>query len=581
MSGGRNRRAFFIMDNTQVAAALEAVGNLLDLVGENSFKVRAYQTAARTIEGLDRNVALLIREGKLQEVQGVGEGLARKIEELVATGRMIYLEDLKKKVPIGLLDVMRIPFCGPKKTRVLWQELGIVDLEGLKRACAEGKVAALKGFGDKSQAKLVDGMNFVASHAGRFRLDQVIPVARILLDYVAHHHDVARASYAGSMRRWKDTVGDADILASSSDPEHVIDHFSKANGVRTVLGMGPTKCSVQLDSGLQVDLRVVKDDEYAAALLYFTGSKEHNVLLRARAQKMGLSINEYGVLKGDDRIKVASEEEIYKLLGLSYVPPEMREARGEIEAAEQGQLPQLVERKDLVGVFHVHSTWTDGTAAIADMAEKTRSQGFKYMGLSDHSKAAAYAGGMNEERLSQQLKEVDSLNSRWTDFRILKGLECDILPDGNLDMTPESLAQLDFVIGSVHSRFDMSEQEMTDRVCKSLNNKYLHVLGHPTGRLLLHRDGYKIDLERVLQEARRCGKSIELNANPNRLDLDSVHVKRARDLGIPISVGPDAHSTQGLEDIEYGVATARRGWLTAKDVLNTRTADDALAVLRG
>ncbi len=563
------------VDNIQIATTLETVGDLLDVLGENAFKVRAYRNAARTIEGLERAAASLAREGKLKELPGVGEGLAAKIDELVSTGKMAYLDELTQKVPIGVLSLLKVQGCGPKKARQLWQELGVADIDALKKACEEGRVSQLKGFGDKMQAKILAGIAFAVAHSGRFRLDQVMPHARRLLDLVASCPGVLRTSLAGSIRRWRETVRDVDILASATDAAPVIEAFAKSGG--SILGQGPTKCSIQLAHGPQVDLRVVKDDEFAAALAYFTGSKEHNVILRTRAQKMGLSINEYGVLKGDTRLKIKSEEELYTLLGLAYVPPEMREARGEVEAAESSTLPVLLERKDIQGVFHTHSTWSDGTAEIGVMAEKARTMGLKYMGLSDHSKAAAYAGGLNEERLSKQMKEVDAMNASWSDFRILKGLECDILPDGNLDLTPEILSQLDFVIGSIHSRFDMTEQEMTDRVCKALNNNHLDIFGHPTGRLLLHRDGYKIDLERVLLEAKKARKCIELNANPNRLDLDWIHLKRAKDLGVTVSIGPDAHSPQGLEDLDYGVATARRGWLTAKDVLNTRSAEETLA----
>lgn len=567
------------MDNVQIAHSLEVTGHLLDILGENPFKIRAYHAAARTIEGLEFPVQSLAREGRLREIPGIGEGLAKHIEELVKTGQCSYFEQIRQQVPSGLLQLLRIPTLGAKKIRALWHELKIDGIESLKVACSEGKVSKLKGFGEKTQAKIIEGIAVAASHIGMYRLDEAIPVARRVLAYVASSPAVLRSSLAGSIRRWRETVHDIDILASSEHPEQAIDHFIHVDGVESVLGRGPTKASLRLVGGMQVDLRVVNDDEFAPALVYFTGSKDHNVLLRSRALKMGMTVNEYGIYRDDKRINVATEEEFYKTLKLQYVPPELREARGEIEAAEVGALPRLVTLSDLQGVFHVHSRWSDGRSEIAEMAEKARKLGLTYMGLSDHSKAAGYAGGLSEERLRRQMEEVRELNRRWSDFRILHGLECDILPDGSLDLNPTILGELDFVIGSIHSRFDMAEGEMTDRICKALHNKDLDILGHPTGRLLLHRAGYRVNLERVMEEALRARKVIECNANPNRLDLDWVHLKRAREMGIAVSINPDAHSLQGLEDIEYGIATARRGWLEAKHVLNTRSAEEALRVL--
>lgn len=356
-------------------------------------------------------------------------------------------------------------------------------------------------------------------------------------------------------------------------------HFVKGEGVESVIGRGPTKSSVRLRNGLQVDLRVVEECQYAPALLYFTGSKEHNVLLRGRAVKLGYSLNEYGLFKGDVAEKCSTEEDIYRLLGLNYVPPELREATGEINAAEKEGFDDLLEQDALKGTFHVHSTWSDGTASIEAMAKKAQEMGHTYMGLSDHSKSAGYANGLNEERLAKQLAEIDHLNEGYRKFRILKGMECDILPDGALDLSDSMLARLDFVIGSVHSRFDMSEAEMTSRVCKALDNKYLTMLGHPTGRLILDRPGFKIDLERVIDAAARNEKIIELNANPHRLDLDAAHVRRAKEKGVRTSINPDAHSPKGLDDIEFGVHTGRRGWLRGKDVLNTLTLNGVLKYL--
>jgi DNA polymerase (family 10) len=564
------------MDNREIAGLLETIAHLLELQDENAFKVRAYQNAARAIEGLTQDVRELVREKTLGEVPGIGEALEQKITELVTTGRMEYLERLRAEVPGGLLRMLEIPTLGPKKVKVLWQEKKITTIEALQQACQENALVDLKGFGEKTQKKILEGIAFLSRHQGQARLDEAMTVARRLLAHLKSGPGVQRSSPAGSLRRWKEVVRDVDLLVSSSSPSAVMDHFVRAEGIDEILGKGETKSSVRLKSGLQVDLRVVSDEQFPFALNYFTGSKEHNVALRQIAQKKGLKLSEYGIFKGSKLIECADEEAIYRELGLPYFPPEMRENTGELDLRK---IPQLIDFKSLKGVFHTHSTWSDGTADIEAMAQKARSMGLRYMGLSDHSKAATYANGMDEARLRKQMKEIDRLNGTWTDFHILKGLECDILPDGGLDLNPGVLGDLDFVIGSVHSRFDMPEEEMTERVCRALANEHLDFLGHATGRLLLSRDGYRIDLDRVIDAAARHDKIIELNSHPNRLDLDWVHCRRAKEKGVMLSINPDAHSTADLENIEYGVATARRGWLEDKDVLNTRDFDGVCEIL--
>ncbi|HEX7898628.1 MAG TPA: PHP domain-containing protein, partial [Planctomycetota bacterium] len=403
-----------------------------------------------------------------------------------------------------------------------------------------------------------------------------LPVARELLARLEKFPAVRRASIAGSLRRRREVVRDVDLLASSDDAPAVMEHFVGAPRVKEILAKGETKTSVRLDSGLQVDLRVVTDAEFPYALAYFTGSKEHNVALRQIAQKKGLKVNEYEISGGSNKIECSSEEDVYAALGLPYFPPEIRENGNELTFHN---VPQLIGYQSLKGVFHTHSTWSDGKADIEAMAEKARSMGLSYMGLSDHSQAAAYANGLDEVRLRAQMKEVDRLNARWKNFRILKGLECDILPDGTLDLNPAILGELDFVIGSVHSQFQMPKAEMTERVCRALANEALDFLGHPTGRLLLSREGFQIDLDRVLEVAKTHGKIVELNAYPNRLDLDWVHCRKAKERGVMLSINPDAHSTSDLENIEYGLGVARRAWLEPKDVLNTRELDDVLQIL--
>ena len=561
------------MDNRQVAHALETLGQLLELRGENPFKIRAYQTAARAIDGLSTDVRALIEQKTLDELPGIGRAIADKVVELVSTGRLEALEKLKSEIPSGIVSLLRIPSLGPKKARVLWKELGIVDLDGLRQACQENRLVALKGFGEKTQKKLLDGIEFVCRQVGCFLLNDAVPVARALVLRLQGAPTVHQVSVAGSLRRWKEVVRDIDLLVSADEADPVMEHFVRSPGVSEVLGRGDTKTSVRLESGLQVDLRVVRKGEFPYALLYFTGSKEHNVALRGLAQKKGFKLNEYGLFEGYALIECADESGIYEALGLPYIPPELRESAGELN---QGKIPQLIEYNALTGVFHTHSTWSDGTASIEAMAEKARSMGLKYLGLSDHSKAAAYANGLDEVRLAQQSEEIDRLNHRWSDFRILKGIECDILPDGRLDLSPQALGALDFVIGSVHSRFDMPEEEMTERICRALENEHLDMLGHLTGRILLSRDGYKLNLDRVLETAHRHNKIIELNAYPNRLELDAVSCRKAKAMGVMVSINPDAHSTADLENIEYGIATARRGWLGPQDVLNTRDLDAVL-----
>ncbi|HLF95233.1 MAG TPA: DNA polymerase/3'-5' exonuclease PolX [Planctomycetota bacterium] len=564
------------MDNREIASILQTIGHILEIQDENTFKVRAYHNAARAIEGLTADVRTLVEKETLGEIPGIGEALEEKITQLVTKGKMDYFEKLRKQVPAGLLELLDIPSLGPKKVKVLWKERKITSIEGLRKACEDNKLLDLKGFGEKTQKKILEGIAFKSRNQGQYRLDQAMPVAKRLLDHLRSSKHVQRSSLAGSIRRWKEVVRDVDLLVSSKDAVSVMDHFVRAEGIAEVLAKGETKTSVRLRDGMQVDLRVVSDEQFPYALNYFTGSKEHNVALRQVAQKKGLKLSEYGIFNGSKILECTDEEGIYRKLGLPYFPPEMRENTGELALEET---PQLIGLQSLKGVFHTHSTWSDGTAEIEAMAETARSMGLRYMGLSDHSKAASYANGLDEARLAQQSKEIDRLNRTWKDFRILKGLECDILPDGDLDLSPEALGKLDFVIGSIHSRFDMPEKEMTDRVCRALANEHLDILGHATGRLLLSREGYKIDLDRVIDAAKKHGKIIELNAYPNRLDLDWIHCRRAKEKGVMLSINPDAHSTADLSNIEYGIATARRAWLEDEDVLNTRDLDAVCQIL--
>ncbi|HEU4339482.1 MAG TPA: DNA polymerase/3'-5' exonuclease PolX [Planctomycetota bacterium] len=567
------------MNNLDAAALLSKIAASLDILGENKFKVRAYENAAKTIGGLEVHFGTYAEAGTLLDLPGIGKAIAEKLTELNKTGKIPYFEELRREVPDGIHEVMSLPGLGAKKARILWKELGITSGAQLEEAAKAGKIAGLAGFGERTQKKILEAIAGAGKNEGFYLTSQAWAVARELIAYL--NPVVAGAAVAGSLRRGKSIVRDVDLLASADKPREVIEHFARGPAASEVIAKGGTKCSIRLFNGLQVDLRVVADDEYPAALLYFTGSKEHNIQLRARAVKRGWTLNEYGLFKGKNRLESDSEEALYKHLGLSYVPPELREGRGEVELAEEGKIPQLIDNKDITGILHVHSTWSDGTASIQDMAEKARRLGYKWMGLSDHSKAASYAHGLDDSRLKKQMKEVAAMNAKWKDFRILHGMEVDILPDGTLDLSDELSGKLDFVIGSIHSRFDMTESEMTERVCKVMASPHFDVLGHPTGRLLLRREGFKIDLEKVIQTAKKEGKVVELNANPHRLDLDDAHARRAKELGVKMSIDPDAHSVSGLEDVEFGLRTARRAGLQAGDVLNSLPAEKVKARFAG
>ncbi len=559
------------MNNNQVADILETIGKIMEVLGENPFKVRAHTNGARTIRGESTPVSELVADGTLGDLPGIGPALREKITELVETGKLRYFDELKKSVPAGVLEMLRVPSLGPKKVHLLWKDREITTLKALESACRNDKLSGIKGFGKKTQDRILEGILFLQKHDGKFRLGDAWPQAMKLLEFVRDCPETIRAELAGSIRRSKEVVKDVDILAASKKPEKVMEYFRSAEEVDSIIAGGKTKSSVRLRNGLQVDLRVVKDSEFAPALAYFTGSREHNVLLRGRAQKMGLKINEYGIFKGARKLPTTDETAFYKHLKLSHVPPEMREGAGEVEAAETNSLPELIEQKDLAGIFHSHTTWSDGTASLEEMADKARSMGLKYMGLSDHSKAAFYANGLDEVRLERQHEEVQALNNKYKGFRIYHGMECDILPDGSIDLNDEWLEKLDFVIGSIHSQFNMSEKEMTDRVCKAIAHPRMTIYGHATGRLLLNREPFQIDLNRVIAAAKEHGKIIEINANPNRLDLDWIWARKAKEAGVMLSINPDAHSTDGLEDVRYGIGTARRAWVEKKHVLNTRS----------
>ncbi len=576
------------MDKNQVANLLDEIASLLELKeGSNPFEVRAYQNAARAVNGLDGDIEQLTREGKLKGVPGLGSTSIKRIEEAVETGHIALYDELVETTPPIKLEMMRIPGVGPKKINAIYNQLHVNSIPDLVQACEENKVAALPGFGKKTQDKIVQGIAFLAQHAGRFLYPVAEEEASHMYTVLKELPEIVRLQVAGSLRRRRETIGDIDMVVSVADSasedvrRKIMDVFTSQPSVQAITGKGETKSSVVLSSGINMDLRVVNDSQFPYTLHHFTGSKEHHIPLRRRALSMNMTINDYGLFKGKEPhlelVPCKDETDIYAALGMAYIEPELREDMGEIEAAVNGTLPALVQESDLQGVLHVHSTWSDGQNTIREMAEACIVRGLTYLGLTDHSKTAAYAGGLNEEDLRRQHEEIDLLNKEYAGrLHILKGIECDILRDGALDFADDVLATLDFVVASIHSLFNLSLEEQTQRMLRAISNRYVDIIGHPTGRILLGREGYALDLDVVIDAAAEHGVCIEINAHPSRLDLDWRYLHRARDKGIKIPIDPDAHVISGLDDMPFGIGIARKGWLRTSDVLNTMTTDDLL-----
>lgn len=590
--------------NQNVAEHIRLMGDILLIKGENRFRVLAFQNAAESIANLGQDINGIYAAGGLQDIPNVGKSIANDITELLETGQIRYLEQLKQEVPLGVVEMMQVPDMGPKKAARLWQELGITGVAELKAAAQEGKLRSLAGFGVKSEEKILHGIELMERRGGDTRLP--LGVARpTVLDLIASLTAALPAGAldqvepAGSVRRWKETVGDLDVLATlgpAGEAERVMAAFRSLPQVSEALVGGATKTRVRLANSLECDLRVVEPRHWGAALQYFTGSKEHNVTLRELALKQGWSLNEYGLTatgkgvggtpaatEGEERF-FASEEELYNFLGLDWVPPELREDRGEIDAARGHRLPRLIVLDDLLGEVHGHSTWSDGTASIADMAAAAIRRGYRYWLVSDHSTGLGIVGGLDAERLRQQAEEIRALNAGWAakdvDFRLLQGIEVEILADGALGLPDEALALLDVVVASIHSSQRQDRETITERCLQAVRNPHVDILGHPTGRLLGRRPPTEIDLERVLQVCAETGTVVEINAHPSRLDLNDVYARRAVDLGCKIAISTDAHAPDEMELLAYGVATARRAWLTAGDVINTRPATAMLALLK-
>ena len=569
------------MTNKEVAEILRRIADMLEIKGEIVYKALAYRRAADNIEYLGRNIEEVWREGKLREIPGVGKSLAEKLDELLRTGRMTYYEQLQEEIPPGVVSLLQIPDVGPKTAKLVWERLGITSIAELERAAREGRLRTLPGLGAKSEAKILAGIQSLYRRSERIPLGTALPVARELIEGIkAATPAVLKIAAAGSLRRMKATVGDIDLLAASYEPEKVMEAFVHLPQVAEVSLSGPTKTTVILQNGLQVDLRVLPPERYGSLLQYFTGSKDHNVALREIALDMGLSLSEYGFKRGEEEILCPEEEDVYRTLGLPWIPPELRENRGEIEAAREGRLPHLVELSDIKGDLHVHTDWSDGAATIEEMAEAARKRGYRYLVISDHSHGLGVAKGLTPERLREQRAVIEELNRRWSDFRILQGAEVEIRSDGSLDYPDEVLAELDLVIASVHSGLRQERERITARVVAAMRNPYVDIIGHPSGRILGQREESAVDMDEVLRVAAETGTILEVNGTPDRLDLDDVYIRRAVEMGVKLCVDSDAHNVYGLAAMEFGVATARRGWAEAKDIVNTLPLEELLRSLK-
>jgi len=580
------------MDKNQIANLLDQIATLLELKeGSSPFEVRAYQNAARAINALDGDIEQLAREGKLKGVPGLGPTIIKRVEEAIETGHIAFYDELASTTPPIKLEMLRIQGVGPKKINAIYNQLHVESIADLIKAIEENKVAALPSFGKKTQDNILQGIAFLEQHAGRFLYPVAEEEAARIQTVLAAIPEIVRMQVGGSLRRRRETIGDIDMVVSVGDSagdeikRKIMEVFTSQPSVKAITGKGETKSSVVLRSGINMDLRVVDDSQFPYTLHHFTGSKEHHIPLRRRALSMGMTINDYGLFRGKEPhlelIPCKDEADIYAALGMDYIEPELREDMGEIEAAINHTLPVLVQDSDLRGVLHAHSTWSDGQNTLREMAEACIARGFSYLGITDHSKTAAYAGGLNEEALHRQHEEIDRLNAEYAGrIRILKGTECDILRDGSLDFADEVLATLDFVVASIHSQFNLPPQEQTQRMLRAISNPYVDIIGHPTGRVLLERDGYTLDLEAVIDAAAAHGVCIEINADPSRLDLDWRYLHRARDKGIKIPIDPDAHTIAGLDKMRFGIGIARKGWLRASDVLNTMTTSQLLDFFR-
>ncbi len=580
-------RRYGKMVKAEIAATLYEISRLLELKGENPFRCRAYQTAAQALELTELSLDILVNEKRLAAIPGIGSSMQEKISILYQTGELPELNQLRSDVPPGLLLMMKIPGLGPKKIKQIYETLGISELSVLKEACLKNQIAVLKGFGEKTQQKILQGIGFIDQIGQRVRIDQAYPLGLALLEQLRQLPGVIRSELCGSLRRRRETTKDIDILISSDNPKPIMDAFVQLPEVHQVTNHGETKSSIValLRSGessifLNADLRVVSEEAFPFALHHFTGSKEHNIRMRSRAIEMGLSLSEYSLAGKSKSIQCKTETDIFAALGLDYIPPELREDTGELEAAENHRLPRLIEADQLCGVFHNHTTYSDGTHSLEEMAEAAKELGWEYFGVADHSQSLKVARGLSPAAVKKQHQEIDLLNKKLKGVQIIKGIECDILEDGSLDYDDDLLRTFDYVVASVHTHFQQSATDMTKRICTALRHPAVTMLGHATGRLLLQRPGYAVDLDAILLAAKEHHKMIEINAQPLRLDLDWRYCKKAKMMGIPLVINPDAHQKSELALVHFGIDVARRAWLEKADVFNTSSYEQVMKVLK-
>jgi DNA polymerase (family 10) len=574
------------MKNQEIAKIFYEIAYFLEM--ENvKFKPYAYEKAALTLEGLEKDVEEIYKkegfEG-LRKIPGIGESIARKIEEYLNTGKIQYHEDYKKRYPINLEELMKIEGLGPKRLKVLYEKLKIKNVEELEEALRAHKIAILPGFGEKSEKNILEALEFAKRSKGRFLLGEILPKVKEIYEKLKSLKEVERIELVGSIRRMKETIGDVDFLVISKNPEPIMDFFVSLPGVIKVWGKGSTKASVRMKEGFDMDIRVLPKKSFGAALQYFTGSKEHNIALRKIAIEKGLKLSEYGLFRGAKIIAGESEEEIYEKLGLDWIPPELREDRGEIEAAINHKLPKLIDYKDIKGDLHCHSKWNGGQNLIEEIAEYAMKMGYEYVGIADHTKFLRIEHGLDEKRLRERNKEIDKFNSKLktqnSKLRVLKGCEANILPDGKIDIDDDCLKEMDFVIAGVHSRFKMTKDEMTERIIRAMKNPNVDIISHPTGRLIQRRDEYEIDFDKILRMAKETGTILEINSYPERLDLNDVNVKRAKEMGVKMVINTDAHHVDQMRFIEFGIAQARRGWAEKEDIINCWPLEKMLKFLK-
>lgn len=568
------------MNNRQVADILYDIADMLEIKGEIIYKSLAYRRAADNILNLGRDVNDVWQEGELRQIPGVGEALTKKLDELLRTGHLEYYERLKEEIPPGVVAMLAIPDVGPKTAKLLYERLGLMSVADVERAAREGRLRDLPGLGVRSEANILAGIEALHRRSDRIPLGTAWPVAREILEALrAGCSALQQATAAGSLRRMKATIGDIDLLVASNEPEAVMDCFVNLPLVEEVALRGSTKTTVILHSGLQVDLRVLEPARYGSLLQYFTGSQAHNVALRELSLDQGLSLSEYGFKRDGKEVLCSDEESVYNTLGLPWIPPELRENRGEIEAAGRGELPKLIELRDIKGDLHVHTRWSDGAASIAEMAEAARARGYRYTVISDHTQSLGVARGLTPGRLREQRTEINRLNEQFADFRLLQGAEVEIKADGSLDLSDEVLSELDVVVASIHSSLRQERERITSRLISAMRNPHVDVIGHPLGRILGQREASAVDMDRVMAVALETGTVLEVNAIPDRLDLDDAHIRRAVRMGVRLVVNSDAHHAGGLAAMVYGVATARRGWAEAKDVVNTLSLNELLQLI--